>query len=173
MQIRWKVKGKSECRISNVEGRKWKANRRTAECRISNVEGRNIQNSEPQNRRMSNIECRRKEFYRFYKIPLTPFRKGGKQVWNLSHTVPFIKKIERSDTTLRHSAVHYSTVLRFAFHALAGGPYPRLYLWEFIPAFQSKIQNLKSQIETSAGKLTRNRYDISYLPFWHSPGILN
>ena len=41
--------------------------------------------SEPQNRRMSNIECRRKEFCRFYK------------------------KTERSETTLRHSAVRYST----------------------------------------------------------------
>jgi hypothetical protein len=34
------------------------------------------------------------------------------------HTVYFIKKTEQSETTLRHSAVHYSSVLRFSFHAL-------------------------------------------------------
>ena len=40
---------------------------------------------------MSNIECRRNEFCLFYK------------------------KIEQRETTLRYSAVQYSTVLRFAF----------------------------------------------------------
>ncbi len=33
----------------------------------------------------------------------------------LCRTVYFIKKTERSETTLRHSAVHYSSVLRFSF----------------------------------------------------------
>ena len=40
---------------------------------------------------MSNIECRRNEFYLFYK------------------------EIEQSETTLRFSAVQYSKVLWFAF----------------------------------------------------------
>ena len=47
---------------------------------------------EPQNRRISNVEGR--------------------------NSVDFIKKTERSDTTLRHSAVRHSTVLRFAFYIL-------------------------------------------------------
>ncbi len=33
------------------------------------------------------------------------------------YSVYFIRKNERSETTLRYSAVHYSTVLRFAFYA--------------------------------------------------------
>jgi len=47
---------------------------------------------EPQNRRISNVEGR--------------------------NSVDFIKKTERSDTTLRHSAVRHSTVLRFAVYIL-------------------------------------------------------
>jgi len=44
-----------------------------SELGMSNVEGRNIQNSEPQNRRMSNIECRRKD------IKSEPKNRGKKR----------------------------------------------------------------------------------------------
>ena len=38
------------------------------------------------------------------------------------YSVYFIKKIELSETTLRHSAVHYSAVLRFAVQPLNPEP---------------------------------------------------
>ena len=42
----------------------WKGGKVNAEAGM-----RKVRKSEPKNRRMSNIECRREEFYRFYKIP--------------------------------------------------------------------------------------------------------
>jgi hypothetical protein len=77
---------------------------------------------------MLNVECRRKEDtkkrtvepknieYRMSKEGILSIlkkhplpAKGGKQFWALSHTVHFIKKTERSDSSLRHSAVRHST----------------------------------------------------------------
>jgi len=76
-----------------------KENRRTAECRMSNVEGMNKkENRRTAECRMSNVEGR--------------------------NSVYLIKWTERSDTTLRHSAVHYSMVLRFSFPWFCGSLFP-------------------------------------------------
>ena len=44
-----------------------------------------------------------------------------RELW--CRTVYFIKKIERSDSILRNSAVRYSAVLRFAFLWFCGSPF--------------------------------------------------
>ncbi len=102
---------------------------------------------EPQNRRISNVEGRYSVY--FIKSPLPPLEKGGKQVWNFSHTVHFIKKTERSDTTLRHSAVRHSTFY--------GSLFPRFCGSLFVPYALCSMRSAKA-FPLRAG-INRRPYD--------------